>query len=76
MLTTEKRVTERPPMEVRPPSPQPVATPPSSYNLAHIGAGGNAIAAAASQAIAATQQVRLFFRGIMRSSVARKQLCT
>ncbi|KAL0274749.1 UNVERIFIED_CONTAM: hypothetical protein PYX00_002801 [Menopon gallinae] len=58
VLTTEKRVTERPPMEVRPPSPQPVATPPSSYNLAHIGAGGNAIAAAASQAIAATQQMQ------------------
>ncbi|KAF3424406.1 hypothetical protein E2986_07894 [Frieseomelitta varia] len=29
-----------------------------SYNLGHIGAGGNAIAAAASQAIAATQQMQ------------------
>ena len=29
----------------------------SSYSLHHIGAGGNAIAAAASQAIAATQQL-------------------
>ncbi|GLH14751.1 Inhibitor of growth protein, partial [Gryllus bimaculatus] len=36
----------------------PAAVTPSNvnYNLAHIGAGGNAIAAAASQAIAATQQ--------------------
>lgn len=57
VLASEKRLSDRPPIEVRPPSPQPVATPPSSYNLAHIGAGGNAIAAAASQAIAATQQV-------------------
>lgn len=57
VLAAEKRISDRPPMEVRPPSPQPIATPPSSYNLAHIGAGGNAIAAAASQAIAATQQV-------------------
>ncbi|KAL2746523.1 inhibitor of growth protein 3 isoform X2 [Vespula maculifrons] len=31
---------------------------PVSYNLGHIGAGGNAIAAAASQAIAATQQMQ------------------
>lgn len=48
----------------------PAATPQSSpaivssvnagvgYNLGHIGAGGNAIAAAASQAIAATQQMQ------------------
>lgn len=41
-------------LEDLPVSPQPSALP--GYNLAHIGAGGNAIAAAASQAIAATQQ--------------------
>lgn len=58
VLAAEKRLSERSPMEVRPASPQPIATPPSSYNLAHIGAGGNAIAAAASQAIAATQQMQ------------------
>lgn len=34
-------------------------SPPVSYSLAHMGAGGTAIAAAASQAIAATQQVPL-----------------
>ncbi len=33
------------------------AVPPLAYSLNHMGAGGNAIAAAASQAIAATQQV-------------------
>ncbi len=32
-------------------------TPTLAYSLGHMGAGGNAIAAAASQAIAATQQV-------------------
>jgi len=31
---------------------------PIAYSLGHMGAGGNAIAAAASQAIAATQQVK------------------
>lgn len=36
----------------------PAAAPNVNYNLAHIGAGGNAIAAAASQAIAATQQMQ------------------
>lgn len=41
-----------------PPTPIPATTPNVSYNLGHIGAGGNAIAAAASQAIAATQQVQ------------------
>jgi hypothetical protein len=41
-----------------PPTSIPAATPNVSYNLGHIGAGGNAIAAAASQAIAATQQVQ------------------
>ena len=34
------------------------ATPALSYSLGHMGAGGNAIAAAASQAIAATQQMQ------------------
>lgn len=33
-------------------------TTPIAYSLGHMGAGGNAIAAAASQAIAATQQVK------------------
>ncbi|CAH0387388.1 unnamed protein product [Bemisia tabaci] len=33
-------------------------SPPVSYSLAHMGAGGTAIAAAASQAIAATQQMQ------------------
>lgn len=42
-------------IEDLPVSPQPSPLP--GYNLAHIGAGGNAIVAAASQAIAATQQV-------------------
>lgn len=32
---------------------------PAVYSLGHIGAGGSAIAAAASQAIAATQQVNM-----------------
>ena len=41
-----------------PATPIPATTPNVSYNLGHIGAGGNAIAAAASQAIAATQQVQ------------------
>ncbi|MCL4132786.1 UNVERIFIED_CONTAM: hypothetical protein GTU68_059458 [Idotea baltica] len=36
----------------------PVSSSSLSYTLGHIGAGGNAIAAAASQAIAATQQMR------------------
>lgn len=36
----------------------PVSASSLSYTLGHIGAGGNAIAAAASQAIAATQQMR------------------
>jgi hypothetical protein len=40
-----------------PTTPLPTAPTNVSYNLGHIGAGGNAIAAAASQAIAATQQV-------------------
>lgn len=40
-----------------PTAPLPTTTTNVSYNLGHIGAGGNAIAAAASQAIAATQQV-------------------
>ncbi|XP_076759197.1 inhibitor of growth family, member 3 [Xylocopa sonorina] len=42
------------------PTPTAIANPVSSvsYNLGHIGAGGNAIAAAASQAIAATQQMQ------------------
>jgi inhibitor of growth protein 3 len=40
-----------------PTTPLPTTTTNVSYNLGHIGAGGNAIAAAASQAIAATQQV-------------------
>lgn len=34
------------------------ANNPLAYSLGHMGVGGNAIAAAASQAIAATQQVR------------------
>jgi len=34
-----------------------MTTPTLAYSLGHMGAGGNAIAAAASQAIAATQQV-------------------
>jgi len=39
--------------------PQPTPTPPPvTYTLGHIGAGGTAIAAAASQAIAATQQMQ------------------
>lgn len=41
-----------------PATPIPATTPNVSYNLGHIGAGGNAIAAAASQAIAATQQMQ------------------
>lgn len=50
-----------PTVSVRPTTPTlvlpPVAQPSVSYNLQHIGAG-NAIAAAASQAIAATQQMQ------------------
>ncbi|XP_066992429.1 inhibitor of growth protein 3 [Anabrus simplex] len=70
-MTIEKRVTAEKTMaslpETRPTSAGsgsvPVAVPPPnptnvSYNLGHIGAGGNAIAAAASQAIAATQQMQ------------------
>lgn len=38
------------------------ATPPINFTLGHIGAGSSAIAAAASQAIAATQQVRQLVR--------------
>lgn len=41
-----------------PAAPLPAAPTNVSYSLGHIGAGGNAIAAAASQAIAATQQVQ------------------
>lgn len=43
-----------------PPTPTAIANSVGSvsYNLGHIGAGGNAIAAAASQAIAATQQMQ------------------
>lgn len=37
--------------------PPAAAAPPVNYSLGHMGAGGTAIAAAASQAIAATQQV-------------------
>lgn len=40
------------------PSTTPANTSNVGYNLGHIGAGGNAIAAAASQAIAATQQMQ------------------
>lgn len=49
------------PINIRPTTPTivlpPVTTPSVSYNLQHIGAG-NAIAAAASQAITATQQMQ------------------
>lgn len=41
------------------PSTVPTNTSNVAYNLGHIGAGGNAIAAAVSQAIAATQQVQM-----------------
>jgi len=41
-----------------PTTPLPTTTTNVGYSLGQIGAGGNAIAAAASQAIAATQQVQ------------------
>ncbi|XP_063220087.1 inhibitor of growth protein 3 [Bacillus rossius redtenbacheri] len=73
LLCMEKRIiAEKQPVAALPepksvpvisvPVSQATALPSSSsnvgYNLGHIGAGGNAIAAAASQAIAATQQMQ------------------
>lgn len=55
-LLPELRLSANPIVQpVMPSSPQPA--PQVKYSLDHIGAGGTAIAAAASQAIAATQQV-------------------
>lgn len=51
-----------------PTAPLPTTTTNVSYNLGHIGAGGNAIAAAASQAIAATQQVLTVMNVLLKCS--------
>jgi hypothetical protein len=48
-----------------PTTPLPTTTTNVSYSLGHIGAGGNAIAAAASQAIAATQQVQTVMKLVL-----------
>jgi hypothetical protein len=77
-VNTEKRLAiEKPTVTIPEPRPlsassaslptTPLPTTPTnvSYNLGHIGAGGNAIAAAASQAIAATQQVLSVMKVLM-----------